>query len=141
MRCSIKKTGSNQGNHSHKVRHQAFRVLLIQTGFCILLSICLFLDSPVAAGSAMLGGVLYLLPMFYFTHRMFLLYKEQTAKQALVQIYANQIWKMLISAIAFAMVFILVKQVNPFALFGMFILMQISGWFAQIKLNNRFLKP
>ncbi len=59
---------------------------------------------------------------------------------ALAEMYMSQMWKMSISILAFAAVFILIQPLNPFSLFGTFILMQISGWIAQMNVNKRFLK-
>ncbi|WP_415892917.1 ATP synthase subunit I [Neptuniibacter sp. PT8_73] len=92
------------------------------------------------AYSALLGGALYLLPNLYFADRALRFSAGQNAKQALAEMYVSQIWKMALSAVGFAAVFILIQPLNPFSLFGTFILMQILGWIGQMNLNTRFLK-
>lgn len=129
------------GNHSRKTRKSIFKIFLIQAVTCALLAaVVLLLTGVVNAYSVLLGGGLYLIPSLYFADRALRFSAGQTAKQALAQMYTSQIWKMALSACGFAAVFILIQPVNPFSLFGTFVLMQIIGWYAQMKLNTRFLK-
>jgi len=37
-------------------------------------------------------------------------------------------------------VFMLVRPLSPFSLFGTYILLHLTGWVAQVMLNNRFQK-
>lgn len=134
------KGNRNHGVHSRKTRNRTFRMFLIQAGICVVLSALLLLQDRTTALSALLGGGLYLLPNLYFAHRALSFREQQSARRALAEMYVSQIWKMGISILAFAAVFILVHPLNPFSLFGSFILMQITGWIAQMKLNKRFLK-
>ena len=129
-----------QGVHSRRTRKQIFRIFLIQAILSVVVASALLLHSQVTAWSALLGGGLYLLPNLYFADRALTFSKGQTAGKALAEMYVSQMWKMGISILAFAAVFILIHPLNPFSLFGTFILMQITGWLAQIKVNNRFLK-
>ena len=129
-----------QGVHSRRTRKQIFRIFLIQAILSVVVASALLLHSQVTAWSALLGGGLYLLPNHYFADRALTFSKGQTAGKALAEMYVSQMWKMGISILAFAAVFILIHPLNPFSLFGTFILMQITGWLAQIKVNNRFLK-
>lgn len=128
------------GSHSRKNRSRIFRILLIQAVVGLLLATGLLLDDLVTAYSSFIGSILYLLPTLYFANRALRTSVGQSAKQALAEMYVCQIWKMALTAVGFAAVFILVKPVNPFSLFGTFILMQILSWIGQMNLNNRFLK-
>ncbi|PIE25173.1 MAG: hypothetical protein CSA60_01405 [Neptuniibacter caesariensis] len=128
------------GAHSRKTRGRIFRIFLMQAVLCVVLSIALTLHGLETAWSALLGGGLYLLPNLYFAHRALGFREKQSARVALAEMYVSQIWKMGISILAFAAVFILIQPLNPFSLFGTFILMQVTGWLAQMKMNNRFLK-
>jgi len=134
------KRGQKQGIHSRATRKQIFRIYLIQALIALVLSGALLLKDFVTAYSALLGAGLYLIPNLYFANRALKGKPGQTANRALAEMYVSEIWKMGISILAFATVFILVQPLSPFSLFGTFILMQITGWFAQMKLNNRFLK-
>lgn len=137
---TMNKGNRKHGVHSLKNRNRVFKIFLIQAGICVVLSAALLLHSQTMALSALLGGGLYLLPNLYFAHRALTFREKQSAKMALAEMYVSQIWKMGISILAFAAVFILIQPLNPFSLFGTFILMQITGWIAQMKLNKRFLK-
>lgn len=134
------KRGQKQGIHSQVTRKKIFRIFLIQAAIAVLLSGALLLIDLKTAYSALLGAALYLIPNIYFANRALKSKPGQTANKALAEMYASEIWKMGISILAFASVFILVKPLSPFSLFSTFILMQIIGWIAQVKLNNRFLK-
>lgn len=134
------KGNRKHGVHSQRTRNRIFKIFLIQAGICVALSAALLAHSLVTAWSALLGGGLYLLPNLYFAHRALTFREKQSAKMALAEMYMSQIWKMSISILAFAAVFILIQPLNPFSLFGTFILMQISGWIAQMNMNKRFLK-
>ncbi|WP_286240640.1 ATP synthase subunit I [Neptuniibacter halophilus] len=137
---TVGKGNRKPGVHSQKTRNQTFRLLLIQSVLCGFGSLALLLVGLEMAYSALLGGGLYLLPTAYFTHRALTFREQQTPRQALAEMYVSQIWKMGLTAAGFAAVFILIHPLNPFSLFGMFILMQIVGWIAQMNLNKRFLK-
>lgn len=134
------KGNRKHGVHSQRTRNRIFKIFLIQAGICVALSVTLLAHSLVTAWSALLGGGLYLLPNLYFAHRALTFREKQSAKMALAEMYMSQIWKMSISILAFAAVFILIQPLNPFSLFGTFILMQITGWIAQMNMNKRFLK-
>ena len=137
---AIEKGNRTQGTHSRKTRRQTFKIFLIQAVVTLVVSTALLLVNHVSAWSALLGGGLYLLPNLYFAHRALTFRQQQSARMALAEMYVSQIWKMGISVLLFAATFILIQPLNPFSLFGTFILMQTIGWVGQMKLNKRFLK-
>lgn len=99
------------------------------------------IKGPVAAYSALIGGLLYLLPNLYFTWRvLFSKRPAETAQQVVMGVYAGEIGKMAFAVGLFSATFVLVNPLSPFSLFLTFILLQLSGWMLQVKLNNRFLK-
>ncbi len=105
-----------------------------------LLSILGLLNSLVTAYSILLGGMLYLLPNIYFTARALLGKQLHEPKQILARIYVSELGKMLLAVALFSVTFMLVHPLSPFSLFGTYILLQISGWYLQFGLNNRFQK-
>ncbi|MFW1678303.1 ATP synthase subunit I [Pontibacter sp. JAM-7] len=130
-----------QGVHSRKVRRQAAQVFLYQAVLGLIVTgIALLASGTIAAISALSAVIVYLVPNLYFASRALRFSKGQTARRALAEMYVSQIWKMGLSILGFATVFVLLKSVDPFSLFGTFILLQISGWLMQLKLNKRFLK-
>ncbi|WP_165900361.1 ATP synthase subunit I [Marinobacterium mangrovicola] len=125
-----------------KRSRQAFlKVYLIQTGVLAVVAAACLVKGPVEAYSALLGGMLYLLPNLYFTWRvLFSKRPAETAQQVVISLYSSEIGKMVLAAGLFSATFVLVKPLSPFPLFLTFILLQLSGWMLQWRLNNRFLK-
>lgn len=129
------------GRLQRRSRRAFLKVYLIQCGLLAAITAGLLIKSPVESYSALIGGLLYLLPNLYFTWRV--LYSKrpsETAQQVVIGLYASEIGKMVLAAGLFSATFILVKPLSPFSLFLTFILLQLSGWMLQWRLNNRFLK-
>lgn len=128
------------GKHIQATRKRMGQIFLIQTLLVVIMAVISLFYDLIVAYSVLLGGVIYLLPNGYFAWRV--LFREQngTPNRVLTDMYIGQIWKMLISIVCFAAVFILVRPLSPFSLFFTFILLQISAWYLQMKVNNRFLK-
>lgn len=130
--------------HAQVVRRKALKILIIQfVAICIAASLLSLLDLEIGY-SAFLGGVVYLVPMAYLAQRTFSERRkkitEETAGRALADLYIGQIWKMVISAMLFAAIFVLVKPLSPFSLFGSYIAMQVLGWWLQMNAEKRFMK-
>lgn len=106
----------------------------------LALSAALLLKGGVEAYSALLGGLVYVLPNLYIAIRTLPHRPGSSARKVLVQLYAGQIWKMVLAVAGFAAVFAWVRPISPFSLFGTFILLQILGVLLQMKLKDRFLK-
>jgi ATP synthase protein I len=122
-----------------RTQKKVVRIFQIQIAFTILIAIVAVMFSTAAGYSALLGGLLYLLPNAYFAWRV-LKQQNLTPRGVLADMYIGEIWKMAISIILFAMVFILVQTVSPFPLFLTYILLQILNWYLQMKVDYRFLK-
>lgn len=127
------------GKFTQLTRKKVIRIFQIQMAFTIAIAIAALLHSFVAAYSALLGGLLYLLPNAFFAWRV-LSRQTDTPKGVLADMYIGEIWKMAISIFCFAAVFILVQPVSPFPLFLTFVLLQILNWYLQMKVDDRFLK-
>lgn len=110
------------------------RILLVQAILILLVSVACLLLGNVVAYSALLGGLLYLLPNLYFTWRALHNRHADSARRVLVIMYASEIGKMMLAVALFSATFLLVQPLSPFSLFGTFILLQLSGWMLQLKL-------
>ncbi|SIS40066.1 ATP synthase subunit I [Neptunomonas antarctica] len=128
------------GKHIQATRQRVGRIFLIQTLMVVIMAVIFLFYDLIAAYSVLLGGVIYLLPNSYFAWRILFSQQNGSPNRALADMYIGQIWKMAISIVCFSAVFILVRPLSPFSLFVTFILLQISGWYLQMKVNNRFLK-
>ncbi len=129
-----------RGNTSEKSISKIYRTLLIQLLLTLALSALLTLFSGVRGYSALLGGMIYLLPTYYFARRMLNQQHEDDVRQALGSFYKSEIWKMVLTAVLFGVVFTTVKPLDPFSLFGAFVLMQLSFVFAPLIQNSKIFK-
>lgn len=120
-------------------RKKTVRILQIQMAFTVVIAILFAANGIVAAYSALLGGILYLIPNAYFAWRI-LSRQSDTPKQVLADMYIGEIWKMAISILCFAAVFILVQPLSPFPLFLTFVLLYVLNAYLQMKVDDRFLK-
>ncbi|WP_372738371.1 ATP synthase subunit I [Neptunomonas sp.] len=128
------------GKHTQVARQGVIRIFLTQALLVVIIAaISLFFDLVVAY-SVLLGGGIYLIPNTYFAWRVLFREQKGTPGRILTDMYIGQIWKMLISIVCFALVFIMVRPLSPFSLFFAFILLQVSSWYLQMKANYRFLK-
>ncbi len=92
------------------------------------------------AYSALFGGLIYLLPSYVFARKALAVQAKNTPGAVIRQLYASEIWKMMITMLLFAAVFILIRPLNPFSLFCTYVWLQLAAFAVQMKLNNRFLK-
>ncbi|MCP8688323.1 ATP synthase subunit I [Marinobacterium sedimentorum] len=129
------------GTQSRDTRQQILGVLLIQTIVMLVLSAALLLlMGDVLAYSALLGGLIYIVPNLFVALRSLPHRAGSRARKVLAELYIGQIWKMALSVAGFTATFVWVHPISPFSLFGSFILLQLLGMLLQVKLKNRFLK-
>jgi len=139
----LKKSRSTRGR-TQVVRHKALKNITIQLVATCIIAGLLGFKSWEFAYSAFFGGLIYLIPYAYVTNRILVkkphTVAEQSANKALAELYISQIWKMVIGALLFALVFVLVKPLSPFSLFGTYIAVHALGWYLQVKTDQRFIK-
>jgi len=122
-----------------RTHKKVVRIFQIQVAFTVAVAFLAAFYSITAAYSALLGGLLYLLPNIFFAWRV-LSRQSNTPRGVLADMYIGEIWKMAITILLFAVIFILVPTVSPFPLFLTFILLHILNWYLQMKIDYRFLK-
>ncbi|WP_235263557.1 ATP synthase subunit I [Nitrincola sp. A-D6] len=64
----------------------------------------------------------------------------RSPREILANIYMSETGKVLLAVALFSLVFMLIEPLNAAALFVTYILLQVTGWYLQLKLNHRFLK-
>ncbi|WP_341217599.1 ATP synthase subunit I [Neptunomonas phycophila] len=128
------------GKHTRETRKRAFKVLGVQAGIALIAAAIALTNGVVAGYSALLGGVIYLIPQTYFTWHALSLRNFGSARAALADMYIGEIWKMMIYLVCLGLALFFVKPISPFSIFSVLILLHLSHGFLQIKLNNRFLK-
>ncbi|MFT5705787.1 MAG: ATP synthase protein I [Oceanospirillaceae bacterium] len=130
--------------HTQVIRQKTLKNLVVQLVATCIIALLASLSSLEIGYSAFLGGLIYIIPYAYVVNR--ILAKENrtdtenTPNRALADLYIGQIWKMVIGALLFALVFVLVKPLSPFSLFGTYIAIQTIGWYLQMKADKRFIK-
>ena len=96
------------------------------------MSLLLVLFDLVVAYSALLGGLIFLLPQIWHAWKHFNTSSGVSANRALAELYAGQIWKMALMATLFALVFVLIEPLSGFSLFATLLLMQVINLLLQI---------
>ena len=98
----------------------------MQLGLTVIIATLLLLVSQVAAYSALLGGLTCALPNGYFIWKAFKYSGARSADKVLQSFYQGESWKFVLTAMGFAVIFSRVEPIEPWALFGTFMAIQLS---------------
>ena len=131
---------SGKNKHNQRLALNYFRLLLLQLALTSILSVLMMFKDFVTAYSVFLGGLIYLVPAGWFSLKVLVKNSAQTPRQIVANMYVSETGKVLLAVAMFTMVFLMVEPLNASALFVTYILLQITGWYLQLKLNQRFLK-
>lgn len=135
------KVANNKGMTNHRQREQFQALVLVQLTLVLAVSFLVWLTSgTTTAYSALLGGLIYLIPYIYQASRVLKASTGISLKQSVQELYKSEIWKMALTMVLFGLVFTLVKPLEPFSLFGVFILMQLISWLAPLMQNHTLFK-
>ncbi len=117
------------------------RMLGIQLFTSVLISLVLLLIfGAKEAVSAMLGGMVAIIPSALFARKLFRYQGARAARQIVKSFYIGEAVKIASSVILFALVFILFK-ITPLAFFFTYIVVLMSYWFAPLIFANRRNRP
>ncbi|WP_152205807.1 ATP synthase subunit I [Marinobacter changyiensis] len=116
--------------------HLPFARWLIAEGtILIILSVLWSFESRLAGYSALLGGLIYVIPNAYFAHRMFRFQGARNARLMVGDLFRAESVKLALTAVFFAAVFILMEPVHaPALLFTFAVMVVLSSalrWFIQ----------
>ena len=107
--------------------------LAIETGLITLLSLVWFTESRLAGYSALVGGLIFVIPNAYFAHRMYRFEGAQNAHLVVGNMFRAESVKLALTAVFFAAVFILMEPVHvPALLFTFAVMVALSPllrWF------------
>jgi len=110
--------------------HRAIRILLIQLTVILILAVLLLLIVNIKASySALLGGLTWLIPSLYFTIKLFANNKVKSPQQMIKTFYANELIKLLLSAILFVLA-IKLLPVNIPSFLGGYVAAILAFWLA-----------
>lgn len=106
-----------------------FRLLWLQLAFCVVTSfLSAFWFGMVVGYSTLLGGLLAWLPSSYFAWRVLGIQEVRTAQKILRIFYVGEMEKFAVTAVLFALTFLMIKSVLAPVLFISFIVVQ-SSWY------------
>ncbi len=129
---------TNRGTTSRRQRSIIQRMLAAQILLTVVVSLLAGGLKGMAWGySALLGGLVYLLPALYQAKQVLSHNHSNNIRAILRELYKSEIWKMALTMVLFGLVFTLVKPIEPFPLFGVFIVLQLSAWLAPIVQNQK----
>ncbi|MGS2718350.1 ATP synthase subunit I [Eionea flava] len=78
--------------------------------------------------SALIGGVIYLIPNMYFALYAFRYRGAHAARYVLLSFYRGEMGKFLLSGVGFAIAFTLVKPLDVLVLFGTYLALTVFQW-------------
>lgn len=108
------------------------RLLLIQLSMTAVFAlVALLLTGRVGAQSAILGGIVYILPNLCYARKLFQYQGARAAKQIINGFYKGEALKIGLSIVLFTLVFV-VFNINPLIFFGAYVGMQMLIWFAPL---------
>ena len=123
-------------------RLPVFPVLLAQLVVILLAAAVLYgWRGPVSAYSGLCGGLIALLPNLYFAHKAFRFSGARAAQNIVRSFYAGEAGKLILTAVLFALTFVVVKPLEAPVLFGVFVLALSVGWFAPLLMRTRLSRP
>lgn len=101
---------------------------------------CALFFSVKAANSALLGGIICVIPNIYFARKLFKYQGARSAKQIVNSFYKGEAVKIILSVILFTVVFVWVK-ITPLAFFLAYIMILMTHWFAPLIVVNKQNRP
>lgn len=120
-----------------KHRPPIFKIFCTQLAVTLLISaIYYFVNGRVAAYSAFLGGIIFVIPQFYFTLKAFMYAGARAVDKIVVSFYKGESAKILFIVIGFGLVFSFVRPVDYFALYSAFIALLVINCFSALIKNQ-----
>ncbi|MCW8399096.1 F0F1 ATP synthase subunit I [Legionella sp. PATHC038] len=117
------------------------RLWYVQSGVTLVFAaLCALVYGTNAASSALLGGVVCIVPNAYFASKLFKYQGARSAKQIVNSFYKGEALKIIISIFLFTAVFLLFK-ITPLAFFVSYIMIQMTHWFAPLIIVNKQNRP
>ncbi len=104
------------------------RWFVIESAILVFVSLAFLLRSQVAGYSALLGGLIFLLPHGYFALKAFRYAGARSAKKIMNSFYQGEAGKLILCAILFTMVFKWIQPLDIAALFSTFAIMLVTSW-------------
>ncbi|WP_240616488.1 ATP synthase subunit I [Marinobacter fuscus] len=101
--------------------------LSIEMAVLLVLSLCWLQESRLAGYSALIGGLIFIIPNAYFAHRTYRYQGARRMHQAVSNMFRAASIKLALTAVFFAAVFTLMEPVHAPALLFTFAVMVLVG--------------
>ena len=126
-------------NEITTIKAAAYKLLGIELVISVVTALLLLVFyGDVPAYSGFLGGLAFILPNAYFVQYAFREKGPETPHAIVIKFYVGEAGKFILTAVIFALCFVLVEPLNVIALFVMYVLMYIIN-LAGLGLNNKVL--
>ncbi|KTD69450.1 MULTISPECIES: F0F1 ATP synthase subunit I [Legionella] len=117
------------------------RLWCVQSGVTLVFAaLCALVYDTNAASSALLGGIVCIVPNAFFASKLFKYQGARSAKQIVNSFYKGEALKIVISIFLFTAVFLLFK-ITPLAFFASYIMIQMTHWFTPLIIINKQNRP
>jgi ATP synthase protein I len=114
-----------------------YKIAVFQIVFLlVLMLVSVPLAGWVSAYSLMFGGLISVIPGTQFARRVFKYRGARAAEQIAREVNRGEAIKLVVSGVAFALIFIYVKPLNVVALFSGFVLLHIAGVVLFVRLTR-----
>ena len=118
-------------------RPKVIRIVGLQAAATLLISLAaLFSGDKTLAYSALLGGLVCVLPNVYFAWLMFRNMGASAAKEVVRSFYKAEAVKFGLTVVLFALVFIVVRPLNPISFFLTYAVVQSVHWLAPLVMKR-----
>ncbi|AXS83796.1 MULTISPECIES: F0F1 ATP synthase subunit I [Marinobacter] len=104
------------------------RWFVIESVILAVVSLAFLLRGQVAGYSALLGGLIFLIPHGYFAFKAFRYAGARSARKIMSSFYQGEAGKLILCAILFTMVFKWIQPLDVAALFLTFAIMLVTNW-------------
>lgn len=100
----------------------AYKLLWLQLAMTVVITLLLLIYTGMAqAGSALLGGLTFILPQAFFVKFAFRESDQRAPGRILYWLYAGEAGKLVLAGVMFALCFTLVKSLDAVVFFAIFI--------------------
>jgi ATP synthase protein I len=124
-------------NKTPFTRQPGFPVLLLQAVVGLLVSLLFVTSKDQTAGySALLGGLIALLPNAFFAYKAFCYFGARSTKDIVLSIWSGAMGKWILTAVLFALVFVGISQLDIAALFVAYLLSVAAAASAPLLIKN-----
>lgn len=121
------------------MKHPALAVSCVQLALLSPIVLVLAVMSKTLAYSALLGGVLFILPNAYFTAYAFRYSAADSAERVARAFYWGQFGKFVLTLVGFAVVLRMVQPLHVPILIAVYCLMIASQWFISSEVAKRMI--